>query len=86
MRAFKQLILFLVGGMPVGATAASFIAPPIVKLTHAPAAESSALCNCNTLANNMIGSLFRAQVIGLMLGAVVGVAVFVLLRLRGRLR
>lgn len=85
MHEMKQFLLFLVGGMPVGATLASFIAPPIVKLTHAPAGEMSALCNCNTLADNMIGALFQAQLIGLGVGAALGVVAFVLLKRSGRL-
>jgi ABC-type branched-subunit amino acid transport system permease subunit len=86
MQAIKRFFLFLLGGMLVGATVASFVGPPLVKLTHAPAAESTAMCNCNTLADNMIGALFKAQLIGLLTGAILGAIVFVMIKRRNRLK
>ena len=86
MHALKMFLLFVLGGAPLGATAASFVAPPLVKMRYAPSGEAAALCNCKDLADKMVASLFQAQLIGLVIGAVLGLILFVMLRRSGRLR
>ena len=86
MHALKMFLLFVLGGAPLGATAASFLAPPLVKMRYAPSGEAAALCNCKDLADEMVASLFQAQLIGLVIGAVLGLVLFVMLRRAGKLR
>lgn len=86
MHALKMFLLFVLGGAPLGATAASFVAPPLVKMRYAPSGEAAALCNCKDVADKMVASLFQAQLIGLVIGAALGLILFVMLWRAGKLR
>ncbi|MCB9603271.1 MAG: hypothetical protein H6722_12370 [Sandaracinus sp.] len=86
LRAMKQLGLFFFFGAPIGATITSFVAPWFIKAFHVPMSESSALCNCAELADNMLTSFWHAQIGGTIAGGVAGIALWVVLRRKGKLK
>lgn len=86
MKSVKQLVLFFVGGAPVGATLTSFLAPPIIKFSHAPQSELSAMCNCNDIADSIMRSFWWAQASGTLVGGIGGVILWAVLKRRGKLK
>lgn len=83
MKTVKQLLLFFFGGAPVGIAIGSALAPKFVEIGTG---NEGALCNCRELAGQVADTYLRFQLGGLVLGGIAGLAVWVILRRKGKLQ
>jgi len=82
VKTFRQSLRFLVIGGLIGAVLGSIIAPSIGRMLHVRAA---AMCDCTELADKIITTFWAMQGGGLVVGAICGMALWVILRRKGKL-
>ncbi|MBW2460534.1 MAG: hypothetical protein JRH11_02725 [Deltaproteobacteria bacterium] len=82
MKAFKQIILFFFGGALVGVAVGSVVAPKFVAFRTS---NQGALCNCRDIAEEVTSAYIHSQLGGVVIGGLLGFALWVVLRRKGKL-
>jgi hypothetical protein len=83
MPTFKKLLAFMLGGSILGAVVASLIAPGMITWYNEPGFGTPAGFNLGPFAEAVTRSLLRAQLIGAVLGALLLLALGVVLNRKG---
>lgn len=83
MKTFLQAGRFFALGALIGSVVASLAAPALARTLHVRVAS---MCDCEELTNLIIETFWTVQGTGFVLGAILGLAFWTLLRRKGKLK
>jgi hypothetical protein len=86
MNGFRNAMLYILGGGLLGTWAAGYFGSRFIPWYNEPGVQGAALCPCGEVTTKVANSIIHAQAWGLLIGASIGLCLYVLVAVRGRNR